>query len=437
MNYALVLRMRLTAAAASGAAMALGGCQVPDRGARQEPPPPPEPTVATAPPSPQGADLVAAEDAPEPQPTAGEPVLPAPTASAVATTTPIAKHPPPTPGKTCATPKRRCVPPNAQVGQIPPSPGEYDLNGCLSGDRVSGACEGFYASKGPVFDGKQCCYVGCTGLVAPCGRALLVAGKAHTAELCARNDWSRQAPDLARRAQDLSPALRTELAAAWRQDALLEHASIAAFANFVLELASIGAPALHLESALTAAQDEVRHAQLCFGLADAFAGNSHGPGPLQASAITPRAYLPSIVAAVVEEACCAETAGALLAARQLEHATDPSVRAVLSQIVEDETRHAEAAFRFVSWALGQSGPELRATVDAAFARGVARLRAAEFRAASPGAAEFGRLDPAASAQAVQEAIAQVIEPSRSVLLTSQGRAGVVGEISHSSLEVPA
>ncbi len=310
--------------------------------------------------------------------------------------------------------------PHTGGGQVRPTPNEWDTNGCLSGNRVSGACEGFYASKGPVFDGRQCCYVGCTGPVAPCGRPLIIAGQARVAALAPGQDWTEPDADLsalADRARVLPRALRDELGQAWRQDGRLEHASIAAFANFALELMSLGAPAEFLSKTLSAADDEVRHGRLCFGLANAFDAKEQGPAALDLSDVTPRRGLAEIAAAVVEEACCAETAGALLAARQLQITEDPSVRAALSSIAEDEARHAELGWSFVAWALTQDEPGLHAALDAAFERGIARLHRATHAPASSEASAFGRLGAEASESVVAEAIRQVIEPSRAQLLT--------------------
>jgi hypothetical protein len=65
-----------------------------------------------------------------------------------------------------------------------------------------------------------------------------------------------------------------------------------------------------------------------------------------------------------------ETVAAIEAAEQLAHASDPVVRSVLSRISEDETRHAELAWRFVAWALEQQ-PSLRVLAAREFERHLA------------------------------------------------------------------
>jgi hypothetical protein len=51
----------------------------------------------------------------------------------------------------------------------------------------------------------------------------------------------------------------------------------------------------------------------------------------------------------------------------LLRATDPAVREVLAVTVEDETRHAELAWRFLAWALTTGGHAVRERVMRAFA----------------------------------------------------------------------
>ncbi len=72
---------------------------------------------------------------------------------------------------------------------------------------------------------------------------------------------------------------REALGAAWLRNALMEHASIAAFARFTLELLAVGAPADLIRDSNAAASDETRHAELCFALASEYLGESEGPGP--------------------------------------------------------------------------------------------------------------------------------------------------------------
>jgi hypothetical protein len=140
----------------------------------------------------------------------------------------------------------------------------------------------------------------------------------------------------------------------------MEHASIAAFARFTLELLSLGAPATLVESSHRALGDETEHARLAFALASAYRGKSIGPGPLNIRGTLDAMHALEIVRCAFVEGCIGETIAAAEAAEALEHATDPAVRDVLTRIVGDERRHSELAWRFVAWALGCENHELRA-----------------------------------------------------------------------------
>ncbi len=76
---------------------------------------------------------------------------------------------------------------------------------------------------------------------------------------------------------------RSALAAQWRENGRTEHASVAAFARLTLDLMDLGAPPELLVAAQNDGLDEVRHAELCFGLARALDGRAAGPGPFPAA----------------------------------------------------------------------------------------------------------------------------------------------------------
>ncbi|HVY48495.1 MAG TPA: ferritin-like domain-containing protein, partial [Minicystis sp.] len=95
----------------------------------------------------------------------------------------------------------------------------------------------------------------------------------------------------------------------------------------------------------------------------AYAGEDVGPGtfPLDAAAFGAPS-LAAFAAATAREGCVGETVSAIVAAEQLAAATDPAVRAVLTEIAADEARHAELAWRAVAWALEVGGQDVRAAV---------------------------------------------------------------------------
>jgi len=147
---------------------------------------------------------------------------------------------------------------------------------------------------------------------------------------------------------------------------MAEHASIASFARLTLQLLSLGAPPDLLAASQRATRDEIDHAELCFELASRYAGRSFGPSPLSMQGAVVELTLAELAVAAVHEGCVGETTAAVFVGERLERAEDPRVRAALGKIVEDETRHAELAWRTVAWAIDQGGDNVRRAVRAAF-----------------------------------------------------------------------
>lgn len=287
------------------------------------------------------------------------------TASATATATVTASA-----ATTCPYGKREeyCLDaftgPPKQV-QMKPS---FDANGCVSQTEVRDLCNGVQdVLSGPTVKAKKCCFTVCRGQPAPCGRVLVDdRGRERQAVIVPNWDWSGT----------IESTLTEEARAAWLADALLEHASVAAFARFSLELLAIGAPPSFVADAHRAALDEIEHARLCFALGSS-PGEVKGPSALSLDGIVPRARLDEIAAATAEECCAGETFAALVAARALEGTTHPAARDALARIAEDEARHAELGWRFVAWAAARGGDDVRRAVAAGFARGIDRVRRAE------------------------------------------------------------
>ncbi|HVZ37480.1 MAG TPA: ferritin-like domain-containing protein [Polyangiaceae bacterium] len=203
------------------------------------------------------------------------------------------------------------------------------------------------------FTGQPLHHPGLTNNCAAVGRPFLVAGAARTAVPCARGDWgglvSRPASDLD--AADLDAAARAALARHWQSAALFEHASIAAFARFTLQLLALGAPAELCAASQRAMLDETDHARRCFALAARYSGAPIGPGPLEIEGALGEESLATIARLTFLEGCIGETCAALQAAEAHARSTDAAVRDTLQTISADEWRHALLAWRFIAWAL--------------------------------------------------------------------------------------
>ena len=282
-------------------------------------------------------------------------------------------------------------------------------NGCAKQELIADGCCNDAMGPGTP-NGGECCYQHCTG--ACCGRPLLVDGSARVAPAAHRGDWLS--------ADDERPLAEREpeVAAAYLEDALLEHASVAAFARFTLELLAIGAPPVFVAEAQRAALDEIEHARACFALSSRFGGSDVGPGPLDLRGLQLASELSAIVENVVLEGCVGETIGAAVVAAQLEGAEDPEVRAVLARIAEDERRHAELAWRFVAWAVQSGGVAVRRSVERAMRAALQHdLPAARLRMeATADWRRLGRLTAAERSALERDVREQVLTPAFAALL---------------------
>jgi hypothetical protein len=285
-------------------------------------------------------------------------------------------------------------------------------NGCLPKQfACNGCCSPAVEEGEPQPDGS-CCYYHCPG--ACCGRPFIVAGAPRTAAVVTRSDW------LAARAE-LAPAqLSARIAQQWLSDALLEHASVAAFARFTLELLAFGAPSQLVEDSLRAGLDEVSHARACFAEAARYDRTARGPGALAVHDVRAAATLAAAVRCTFVEGCIGETQAALIAREAARLAEDPTARALLTQIAEDEARHAELAWRFVAWAL-DTHPALASELEGALLEARARTMVVPEREPAETVAAFhaaGRLTEAERTAFAHEALGEVVTPCLRGLLSA-------------------
>lgn len=268
---------------------------------------------------------------------------------------------------------------------------------------------------GPEIEGDLCCYYFCDGPC--CGRAFTIDGHARVADTTERADWCAE---WSVQTNDIDDVTRGALADAWRADAQMEHASVASFARFTLELLALGAPADLVAASQSASLDEVEHARLCFALASRFSGQAHGPGPLDMAGALRGTSLAECAGFAVIEGCIGETIAALTARAQLDVAKDEDARRALLRIAEDEEAHAALAWRFVAWALSAGGAPVRAAVAQAFDEGMRKARAHR-NAEVVGIDEvawrhFGRLTAAEMDRVTADALEEAIAPNVRLLL---------------------
>jgi len=205
-----------------------------------------------------------------------------------------------------------------------------------------------------------CCFAYMT---TPCGkgRPLRHEGSLVLADDVRRDDWC----DLF--AIDLAAFSATEVdafVAHLRRVALLEHGSVAAFAQVSLELLSLGAPADLIEAAHRAALDEIRHARMCWSALAAIEGVPRGPSPMSIPPM-PAIDVERILVATVIEGCVGETLGSLMFAEAARRCTVPALARMYATIADEEAEHAALAFRIVQFLANGDASRIDYAIDAA------------------------------------------------------------------------
>lgn len=198
------------------------------------------------------------------------------------------------------------------------------------------------------------------------------ASDCWTCQACWVTDWCSSG----RRPEGLVDveAARGEPIGAYFADACrMEAASVPAFAALRDELLMHGAPADLVARAERSKEDEVRHTRITAALARRFGAQE---GAWAEPPEVKRSNQRSLEAIALEnavEGCVNEAYAALLATWQGEHARDPSVRAAMSKIAEDERRHAELAYSVAEWVDTKLDEDTRRRVDDAIDRAACAL----------------------------------------------------------------
>jgi hypothetical protein len=198
------------------------------------------------------------------------------------------------------------------------------------------------------------------------GRQLRRRGRIVHAELEPGEAWCADA--------GAAEAAPDGVADAWRDNGRTEHASVAAFSRVSTELMALGAPASLIATMHRDALDEVRHAELCFGLARDLDGRAlgpaafpavlaHGPSRGPRSVRLARLAVDALIDGALNEGTSARAVADL--SRRTEAA---GPRGVLTEIARDEARHAADNFAVVRWCVEQGGTVVQAALQAAAAR---------------------------------------------------------------------
>ena len=140
-----------------------------------------------------------------------------------------------------------------------------------------------------------------------------------------------------------------EIGRHWLQMAEGEHASIASFARFTLQLMSLGSPSGLLVASQKAEMDEINHAKYAYAFASAFLGSNYGPGSLDVKGTLDDVSLEYTVRSLIQEGCIGETISAIEAHVAAHYSQDSVIKTAMIQIASDETRHAQLAWDCLRW----------------------------------------------------------------------------------------
>lgn len=246
------------------------------------------------------------------------------------------------------------------------------------------------------------------------GRPFIVDDAARLAAVGSHTGW---ADEIDLRMHDVTLDERVALIRHYTDWALAEHASIASFTRFALQLIALGAPSHLVTRATDAMADETRHARFGFGLVKALSNEQVGPGAMSIDrAFTDETTMESVLRLVAREGMIGETLAALEVRAAADLAELPFLRVALAKIADEESRHAELAYAFAAWALEQS-PTLAHVIEE-------ELRAWDAPALpiASGLTRWGILDES-TRRAVRDAgFANVVSPLATQLLAPMRRA---------------
>jgi hypothetical protein len=228
----------------------------------------------------------------------------------------------------------------------------------------------------------------------------------------------------------LSDEHRAQAAEYWSRVAMMEHASVASFARFSLELMSIGAPTELLTDAHEAALDEVRHTQISLEIANQFSASNFTPGsfPISSKAADfAFGNMEEIAKAAALEACIEETLAAAVVLYQAAHMGDEYHKTLLHSVALDEARHAAFAWRAVRW-MASTSHDIHSAVSTVFSDRALRYEGVLENSSEPTLQHLGLLDQGTVSKLQHAAWHHVVAPTAASLGFLKTQATATGPI---------
>jgi hypothetical protein len=156
----------------------------------------------------------------------------------------------------------------------------------------------------------------------------------------------------------LPRSLASALASIWTGQGVAAHAAAAAQAEFAARLLRLAAPAPLLHGAGRALLDETAISAACLELARRYGGAEVVLTPVPRRTAAAAGDRDELLLSTLRRGCIAATVESSCAREALEHCQEPAAREVLRQIEHGRARTAQLSWRFLSWALRGTGPEL-------------------------------------------------------------------------------
>jgi hypothetical protein len=196
-----------------------------------------------------------------------------------------------------------------------------------------------------------------------------------------------------------------------------EHLAVGAFAVLTHELAADGCDPVVLSLITRAANDEVRHTEICRRMAVAFLGERPVPARVHGlPKVPPHAdatHAERVMLHVVEMCCLSETMTGVYFTEMLSRAKPATARAALESLLQDEIDHGRVGWAYLSTrARDRRLDGLAAALPSLLERTVGRaLRSAELSLENEGAMEtYGWLGRTAASATIRRALREVIVP---------------------------
>jgi hypothetical protein len=252
-------------------------------------------------------------------------------------------------------------------------------------------------------------------LLSPAGARIRVGSEPRLLGSRHRDDWSA---DVAPSLGTLEPHRLSTLAEAWLREAVEAHGHIGALSNLSLQLLAVGAPPGLLRASQRASLDAVAQAELCFGLASAFANRRLGPSDRSIAPLPAHPTVTSVALLAVRDGCVAQTITAMIATTAAS-SCEESISGVLRRLAAGATRRAGLAWRYLKWALAQdTSGRLARRVSAAFQEELAvrPIQPADGDRSPGWGADYGRLTHRRRAEIAARTMREIVLPCAQALL---------------------